>query len=77
MTQQNGTAPQIEITMEDVQAVLAEHREFALLVENKALKRALVQLSVKETTDVSDSKDVPAEVGKNSVGSASGCNSKS
>tara|TARA_R100000664_G_C2735887_1_gene125349 strand:- start:329 stop:562 length:234 start_codon:yes stop_codon:yes gene_type:complete len=77
MTQQNGTAPQIEITMEDVQAVLAEHREFALLVENKALKRALVQLSVKETTDVSDSKDVSAEVGKNSVGSASGGNSKS
>ena len=77
MTQQNGTAPQIEITMEDVQAVLAEHREFALLVENKALKRALVQLSVKETTDVSDSKDVSAEVGKNSAGSASGGNSKS
>ena len=76
MTQQNG-APQLEITMEDVQAVLAEHREFALLVENKALRRALVQQSVKETTDVSDSKNVPAEVGKNNIGSASGSISKS
>ena len=77
MTQQNGTAPQIEITMDDVQAVLAEHREFALLVENKALKRALVQLSVKETTDVSDSKDVPADVGKDNIGSVRGSVSKS
>ena len=72
MTQPNGTAPQIEITMEDIQGVLAEHPLFAALVENRALKRTL-----KENSDARISKDVPAEVGKNSVGSASGGNSKS
>ena len=57
----NGTAPQAEIRMEDIQAVLAEHPLFAALVENKALKRTL-QESVKETSDVNDSKNVPAKV---------------
>ena len=57
----NGTAPQVEIRMEDIQAVLAEHPLFAALVENKALKRTL-QESVKETSDVNDSKNVPAKV---------------
>ena len=73
----NGNIPQVEITMEDVQAVLRENREFSLLVENKALKRVLVQQSVKETTDVSNSENVHAEVGKNNIGSVSGSNSKS
>ena len=57
----NGTAPQAEIRMEDIQAVLAEHPLFAALVENKALKRTL-QESVKETSDVSTSKNVSAKV---------------
>ena len=57
----NGTAPQAEIRMEDIQAVLAEHPLFAALVENKALKRTL-QESVKETSDVSTSKNIPAKV---------------
>ena len=56
-----GTAPQVEIRMEDIQAVLAEHPLLAALVENKALKRTL-QESVKETSDVNDSKNVPAKV---------------
>jgi len=73
----NGNIPQVEITMEDVQAVLRENREFSLLVENKALKRVLVQQSVKETTDVSNSENVHAEVGKNNIGSVSGGISKS
>tara|TARA_R100000808_G_scaffold17607_1_gene38858 strand:+ start:317 stop:550 length:234 start_codon:yes stop_codon:yes gene_type:complete len=72
MTQQNGTAPQVEIRMEDIQGVLAEHPLFAALVENRALKRTL-----KENSDARISKDVPAEVGKNSVGSVGGGNSKS
>ena len=41
MTQENGTAPQVEIRMEDIQGVLAEHALFAALVENRALKRTL------------------------------------
>ena len=57
----NGTAPQVEIRTEDIQAVLAEHPLFAALVENKALKRTL-QESVKETSDVSTSKNVSAKV---------------
>jgi len=57
----NGTAPQAEIKMEDIQAVLAEHPLFAALVENKALKRTL-QESVKEISDVSNSKNVSAKV---------------
>ena len=57
----NGTAPQAEIKMEDIQAVLAEHPLFAALVENKALKRTL-QESVKEISDVSTSKNVSAKV---------------
>ena len=57
----NGTAPQAEIRMEDIQAVLAEHPLFAALVENKALKRTL-QESVKEISDVSNSKNVSAKV---------------
>ena len=57
----NGTAPQVEIRMEDIQAVLAEHPLFAALVENKALKRTL-QESVKEISDVSTSKNVSAKV---------------
>ena len=57
----NGTAPQAEIRMEDIQAVLAEHPLFAALVENKALKRTL-QESVKEISDVSTSKNVSAKV---------------
>ncbi len=75
MTQENGTA-RVQITMEDIQAVLAEYPYFATLVENRALKRMLQQ-SAKETAYARNSKDVPAEVGKNSVGSASGGNSKS
>ena len=58
----NGTAPQAEIRMEDIQAVLDEERIFALLVENRALKRTL-QESVKETLNASTSKNVPAKVG--------------
>ena len=42
MTQQNGTA-RVQITMEDIQAVLAEYPHFATLVENRALKRMLQQ----------------------------------
>ena len=57
----NGTAPQAEIKMEDIQAVLAEHPLFAALVENRALKRTL-QESVKEISDVSTSKNVSAKV---------------
>ena len=57
----NGTAPQAEIRMEDIQAVLAEHPLFAALVENKALMSTL-QESVKETSDVSTSKNVSAKV---------------
>ena len=72
MTQQNGTAPQLEIKMEDIQGVLAEQPLFAALVENRALKRML-----KENSNARISKDVPAEVGKNSVGSVGGGNSKS
>ena len=57
----NGTAPQAEIKMEDIQAVLAEQPLFAALVENRALKRTL-QESVKEISDVSTSKNVSAKV---------------
>jgi len=58
----NGTAPQAEIKMEDIQAVLAEHPLFAALVENRALKRTL-QESAKEASNVSTSKNVSAKVG--------------
>ena len=58
----NGTGPQVEIKTEDIQAVLDEERIFALLVENRALKRTL-QESVKETLNASTSKNVPAKVG--------------
>jgi len=57
----NGTAPQAEIKMEDIQAVLAEQPLFAALVENRALKRTL-QESTKEASDVSTSKNVSAKV---------------
>jgi hypothetical protein len=57
----NGTGPHVEIKTEDIQAVLAEERIFALLVENRALKRTL-QESVKEISDVSTSKNVSAKV---------------
>ena len=57
----NGTAPQAEIKMEDIQAVLAEQPLFAALVENRPLKRTL-QESTKEASDVSTSKNVSAKV---------------
>ena len=72
MTQQNGTAPQVEIRREDIQGVLAEHALFAALVENRALKRTL-----KENSDARISKDVPANVGKDNIGSVRGSVSKS
>ena len=68
----NGTAPQAEIRMEDIQAVLAEHPLFAALVENRALKRTL-----KENSDARISEDVPTKVGKDNIGSVRGSNSKS
>ena len=72
MTQQNGTAPQVEIKMEDIQIVLAEQPLFAALVENRALKRTL-----KENSDARISEDVPTKVGKDNIGSVRGSNSKS
>jgi len=57
----NGTAPQAEIKMEDIQAVLAEQPLFAALVENRALKRTL-QESTKEASNASTSKNVSAKV---------------
>ena len=72
MTQQNGTAPQVEIKMEDIQIVLAEQPLFAARVENRALKRTL-----KENSDARISEDVPTKVGKDNIGSVRGSNSKS
>ena len=72
MTQQNGTAPQVEIRMEDIQGVLSEHPLFAALVENRALKRTL-----KENSDARISEDVPTKVGKDNIGSVRGSNTKS